>query len=167
MHIETTNMVTHPVCIHATAFLLLLLVVVSSWNNGVVHGFARLAVTTTSLTLDPWIPGFTNGLTIQRAMTDESSAKHNDNDDGWGDGDDDDDDDASLSNKSQLQELQALQQKPQRSTLTNNNVTTEPPERDLFIPIFALVSLAGLFGAYGYEVLRLYSRGELYLPWNN
>ena len=40
------------------------------------------------------------------------------------------------------------------------------PERDLFIPIFALVSLAGLFGAYGYEMMRLASRGELYLPWN-
>jgi len=39
-------------------------------------------------------------------------------------------------------------------------------ERDLFIPIFSIVSLAGLFGAYGYEMLRLYLRGELYLPWN-
>jgi len=40
-------------------------------------------------------------------------------------------------------------------------------ERDLFIPIVSIVSLLGLFGAYGYEMLRLYSRGELYLPWNN
>ena len=39
-------------------------------------------------------------------------------------------------------------------------------ERDMFIPIFSLVSLAGLFGAYGYEMVRLYLRGELYLPWN-
>lgn len=38
-------------------------------------------------------------------------------------------------------------------------------ERDLFIPIFALVSLAGLFGTYAYEMIRLWSRGELYLPW--
>lgn len=37
---------------------------------------------------------------------------------------------------------------------------------DLFIPLFAVVSLAGLFGAYGYEMIRLYSRGELYLPWD-
>lgn len=37
-------------------------------------------------------------------------------------------------------------------------------ERDLFIPIFSTVSLVGLFAAYGYEMLRLYSRGELYLP---
>jgi hypothetical protein len=39
-----------------------------------------------------------------------------------------------------------------------------PQERDLFIPIFALVSIAGLMGAYGYEMVRLYLRGELYLP---
>ena len=43
----------------------------------------------------------------------------------------------------------------------------EEKERDLFIPIFSIVSLLGLFGAYGYEMLRLYLRGELYLPWNN
>jgi hypothetical protein len=46
----------------------------------------------------------------------------------------------------------------------NNNSSTEK-ERDLFIPIFAIVSLAGLFGAYGYEMLRLNAQGELYLPW--
>ena len=39
-------------------------------------------------------------------------------------------------------------------------------EKDLFIPMFALVSIAGFFGLYTYEMLRLYSRGELYLPWN-
>lgn len=44
------------------------------------------------------------------------------------------------------------------------NSSTEK-ERDLFIPIFAIVSLAGLFGAYGYEMLRLNAQGELYLPW--
>jgi len=37
-------------------------------------------------------------------------------------------------------------------------------DRDLFIPILSVVSLMGLFGAYGYETLRLASRGELYLP---
>ena len=36
---------------------------------------------------------------------------------------------------------------------------------DPFIPVFAVLSLVGLFGAYGYEIIRLYSRGELYLPW--
>ncbi|KAL3781265.1 hypothetical protein HJC23_012815 [Cyclotella cryptica] len=37
--------------------------------------------------------------------------------------------------------------------------------RDLFIPIFTLVAVVGFAGLYGYEMLRLYSRGELYLPW--
>ena len=48
--------------------------------------------------------------------------------------------------------------------MTENNQIEEGTERDLFIPIFAVVSLVGLFGAYGYEMLRLYSQGELYLP---
>ena len=48
-----------------------------------------------------------------------------------------------------------------RNAFTTSN---EEGDRDLFIPIFAIVSLIGLFGAYGYEMLRLYSRGELYLP---
>mmetsp|Transcript_21343 Transcript_21343/g.31877 ORF Transcript_21343/g.31877 Transcript_21343/m.31877 type:complete len:153 (-) Transcript_21343:1139-1597(-) len=43
----------------------------------------------------------------------------------------------------------------------------KPPERDLFIPIFTLVSLVGFFGAYAYESFRLYANGELYLPWDN
>jgi hypothetical protein len=38
-------------------------------------------------------------------------------------------------------------------------------ERDMFIPIFTLVAVAGFTGLYGYELLRLYLRGELYLPW--
>lgn len=40
-------------------------------------------------------------------------------------------------------------------------------ERDLFIPIVTLVSVIGFTGLYGYDMLRLYSRGELYLPWEN
>lgn len=64
-------------------------------------------------------------------------------DDGWG----------------ELKELQQASRQP--------SVVEEDRERDMFIPIFAVVSLAGLFGAYGYETLRLASREELYLPWNN
>jgi hypothetical protein len=45
-------------------------------------------------------------------------------------------------------------------------LASQKEERDLFIPIFALVSLAGLFGTYAYELIRLYIRGELYLPWS-
>mmetsp|Transcript_14132 Transcript_14132/g.21569 ORF Transcript_14132/g.21569 Transcript_14132/m.21569 type:complete len:109 (-) Transcript_14132:122-448(-) len=64
-------------------------------------------------------------------------------DDGWG----------------ELKELQQESRQP--------SVVEEDRERDMFIPIFAVVSLAGLFGAYGYETLRLASREELYLPWNS
>jgi len=38
------------------------------------------------------------------------------------------------------------------------------PERDLFVPVLALVSLTGLSAAYLYESIRLYANGELYLP---
>jgi hypothetical protein len=46
------------------------------------------------------------------------------------------------------------------------STTGEETERDLFIPIFAVVSLVGLFGSYAYEIIRLASRGELYFPWS-
>mmetsp|Transcript_8871 Transcript_8871/g.24570 ORF Transcript_8871/g.24570 Transcript_8871/m.24570 type:complete len:173 (-) Transcript_8871:220-738(-) len=66
------------------------------------------------------------------------------------------------------EEEQQKQQQLETPTRSTGQVTLPPatnePERDLFIPIFALVSLAGLFGAYGYEMMRLFSRGELYLP---
>ena len=42
--------------------------------------------------------------------------------------------------------------------------TDRDDDGDLFIPIFTLVSISGLLGAYGYEMIRLYLRGELYLP---
>lgn len=71
-----------------------------------------------------------------------SNDDNNNNDDDWGT----DDDDIS-----------------QQSFMAPPSEQTE--ERDLFIPIFALVSLAGLVGTYAYEMIRLYSRGELYLPW--
>lgn len=40
-------------------------------------------------------------------------------------------------------------------------------ETDLFIPIFAIISIVGFSGLYLYETLRLYSKGELYLPWSS
>ena len=93
-----------------------------------------------------------------------------DDDDGWGisspGGSNDD------TTASKMKELQALQQAQQEQKTASSSVqqqssnTASPAERDLFIPIFAIVSLVGLFGAYGYEMVRLYSRGELYLPWN-
>jgi hypothetical protein len=51
-----------------------------------------------------------------------------------------------------------------RTGKSQNNVVDTSTERDLFIPIFTLISLSGLMGAYAYEMIRLYLRGELYLP---
>ena len=74
-----------------------------------------------------------------------------DNDTGW------DDDPVTSSNES-FQE---------RSGSSNIPSGRNEPQRDLFIPIFAIVAIVGLFGSYGYEMMRLASRGELYLPWSN
>ncbi|KAL7472386.1 hypothetical protein ACHAXS_012741 [Conticribra weissflogii] len=78
---------------------------------------------------------------------------------------------------SKSRELARLQdqmaQKQQNQGLLNDKSAdsagsgTGGEERDLFIPIFTLVSVIGFTGLYGYEMLRLYSRGELYLPWDN
>ena len=90
-----------------------------------------------------------------------SSDEDEDDEDGWGS--------PSSSKVDQERELAALQAERSSASSQSRSVRQaidEPPERDLFIPIFALVSLAGLFGSYGYEMLRLYSRGELYLPWD-
>ena len=70
----------------------------------------------------------------------------------------DDDDDWGAAPATAFKETERQQQ-----DIKNN---TNGKERDLFIPIFSIVSLLGLFGAYGYEMLRLNSLGELYLPWN-
>lgn len=78
-------------------------------------------------------------------------------DDGWGTSSD------FLEDKTK--ELRALQTAEPRSNVQSGS--DDPQERDFFIPIFAIVSLLGLFGSYGYEMVRLASRGELYLPWSN
>ncbi|CAJ1946752.1 unnamed protein product [Cylindrotheca closterium] len=83
-----------------------------------------------------------------------------DDDDGWGTGSKDD-------FNEKTKELRALQNSRQLSPPASRTQSASEGERDLFIPIFAIVSLLGLSGSYGYEMLRLASRGELYLPWNN
>lgn len=80
-------------------------------------------------------------------------------DDGWGTS-------ATSDFDEKTKELRALQNSRQAAPPSRTQGTSEG-ERDLFIPIFAVVSLLGLFGSYGYEMMRLASRGELYLPWNN
>jgi hypothetical protein len=93
-------------------------------------------------------------------------------DDGWGTSESnvatEQGDSGSLRSKKE-RDLQALrsqvESKANTSRAASGSTDNQEQERDLFIPIFALVSLTGLFGAYGYEILRLYLRGELYLPW--
>jgi hypothetical protein len=91
--------------------------------------------------------------------------ENDDEDDGWGN----DDDNGSSSSTSSPATAQKGKQPTSNSRVSTEKRRSAPKEqeRDLFIPIFSLVSLAGLFGSYGYEMLRLYSRGELYLPWDH
>ena len=90
---------------------------------------------------------------------------NDDEDDGWGNSDDDDDDNGGSSPVIAQTGNQPIPKSEEQSRVVTEKQSA-PEERDLFIPIFSLVSLAGLFGSYGYEMLRLYSRGELYLPWD-
>ena len=118
-----------------------------------VDGFAVVSKAHTKT-----VPFTRSSRTVTTSLLQATAPDDDDSDDGWGD-------------NSKMKELQALQQErvesatssSRRETTNSNNASSEQ-ERDLFIPIFAVVSLAGLFGAYGYEMLRLYSRGELYLP---
>mmetsp|Transcript_18909 Transcript_18909/g.42940 ORF Transcript_18909/g.42940 Transcript_18909/m.42940 type:complete len:166 (+) Transcript_18909:34-531(+) len=94
-----------------------------------------------------------------------SSRDEDDEDDGWGTTSPSAASGADTDRK--LSELRSLQQQASNKSsnfVDSRGASQDPPERDMFIPIMAVVSLAGLFGAYGYETLRLASRGELYLP---
>ncbi|CAB9519188.1 expressed unknown protein [Seminavis robusta] len=71
----------------------------------------------------------------------DSSSLPTEEDDGWGD-------------------VSDVPEPPQPAAVQS----AEEPERDLFIPIFTLVSVVGFGGLYAYETLRLYLNGELYLP---
>ena len=94
-------------------------------------------------------------------------------DDGWGDEKvGEKGSEATLDKISKSQELQRLQNDlaNKQSNQSSNSVNSGPNnggDRDLFIPIVALVSVIGFSSLYAYETLRLASRGELYLPWNN
>jgi hypothetical protein len=70
----------------------------------------------------------------------------------------------------QLQNEMAMKQsKPYFDTINENKSSSSSRDdnKDLFIPIVTVVSIIGFTGLYGYEMARLYSRGELYLPWLN
>ena len=97
----------------------------------------------------------------------EAESETTEEDDGWGTSDTvlsttETKTNSSTRELASLRTQMAEKKNPPSRDINSNN----EPERDLFIPIFAIVSLAGLFGAYGYEILRLNARGELYLPWN-
>jgi hypothetical protein len=66
-------------------------------------------------------------------------------------------------------EMAMKQSKPNFDTNNDNKSSSSSRDdnKDLFIPIVTLVSIIGFTGLYGYEMARLYSRGELYLPWLN
>ena len=99
-----------------------------------------------------------------------------DDDDGWGDAQvsteiieslSSFDDRERISKSKELERLQSdLSAKRTKDSMNNSGATrNDSGDRDLFIPIFTLVSVIGFTGLYGYEMLRLYSRGELYIPW--
>ena len=65
----------------------------------------------------------------------------------------------------QEKELEALRERSMNKK-TINVVNDDTSSRDTFVPVLAVISLMGLFGLYGLEMVRLYLKGELYLPWD-
>ena len=109
-----------------------------------------------------------------------SLSEEDDEDDGWGDGSavvsNLSTDDSSSDKISQNKELARLQDDIAAKQNKNNidsvnsrvrDINSGSGEKDLFIPIVTLISVIGFTSLYGYEMLRLYLRGELYLPWEN
>lgn len=77
-----------------------------------------------------------------------------DGDDGWG-----------LDTNNRATEDSKMNPLPSSSKSSMSNKEGNN-DRDIFIPAFTALSLLALFGTYGYETLRLYSRGEFYSPWH-
>ena len=105
---------------------------------------------------------FGASLALRQATSNSDGSNDNNDDNGWG---------TAASDKSKMErELAVLKSdisSKQPSSFVapgagNSKVVEEG--RDLFIPILTLVSIAGFTGLYGYESLRLYHNGELYLP---
>jgi hypothetical protein len=122
---------------------MLLLLLISSRTDGFIATISpfgsRYFATRTSRSVD--------ARPYHSLLLANKSTPDKDDDDGWG-FDIDDDVLADLEKDDEL-----------------NSAVVEVEERDLFIPIFALVALGGLMGAYGYEMLRLFLHGELFLPY--
>lgn len=92
-------------------------------------------------------------------------------DDGWGDDNSNESADpftenSRIAKSKELEQLQNdLNAKRSLENVNVSSVRSNGKDRDLFIPIFTLVAVIGFTSLYGYEMLRLYLRGELYLPW--
>lgn len=109
----------------------------------------------------------TNPYTVLFEEHNNSEKENNDNDDGWGM--------PPSMNKNEvtteygMKQYKSLvattsEQQQQSETKSVTPIKVNGNERDLFIPIFTIVSIVGFVGAYGYETLRLYMNDELYLP---
>lgn len=106
-----------------------------------------------------------------RILLKAAESEQTDDDDGWGDSVNAATSVSSdrISKSQELANLQndiAMKQQNKSAMRSSSTDMNEEKERDLFIPIVTLVSVIGFTSLYGYEMLRLYSRGELYLPWN-
>jgi hypothetical protein len=105
-------------------------------------------------------------------LSDRESANDGDDDDGWGNNEVGSNSDSSIEKQSDRnRELTMLQEdiankREGRKALDSATAKVHGEEKDLFIPIVTLVAVIGFAGLYGYEMLRLYARGELYLPWD-
>jgi len=108
------------------------------------------------------------------------SLSEEDEDDGWGDSgtvvsnlSTDDSPSEKISKNKELARLQDdIAAKQNRNNIDSVNsrvrdINSGSGEKDVFIPVVTLISVIGFTSLYGYEMLRLYSRGELYLPWEN
>ena len=105
----------------------------------------------------------------------ETAADDDYSDDGWGDDEEEvvgtNSASSSQRKSDRSRELTMLQEDLASKRVSQRSFASRAErgvseETDFFIPIVTLVSVIGFTGLYGYEMLRLYANGELYLPWN-
>ena len=117
-------------------------------------------LTTSCLRSNTALPAAGDSNKEDRSSSSSSSFVQQDNDirktydDGWKD-----------DKAEYLAQLEQLKSSKNKNIQTQKRSFSEQePKRDLFIPIFTLLAIAGFTGAYAYETFKLYSNGELYLP---
>lgn len=102
----------------------------------------------------------------------EDNTDGEDEDDGWGTTTTFTTSRTTDTNKAILESLKSERAQKSSSSSSSSmkqssSSSIDKPERDLFIPIVTMISVIGFSGLYGYETLRLYLNGELYLPGGN